>query len=155
MAWNTRSLFVVNEEILKWVEVEGKDSQKGTCTKMVEMEGGNNLLKFKLIMWAKPGQSQCCVFREQFWTYVLAPPLPLVHRALPVHQTDPWRLQFSKSLGSSILTGPALETLSRELMEQRGEALCPHCLRQSPWQRPSLLSGFGAVEFQYMRGCAL
>lgn len=61
MAWNTRSLFVVNEEILKWVEVEGKDSQKGTCTKMVEMEGGNNLLKFKLCGPNQASHSAVCL----------------------------------------------------------------------------------------------
>lgn len=68
MFWNTRILFFANQEILKWAEVVGKDSYKGSWAKMEEMEAGNNLLKFKLVMWVSPDQPQCCVVWGQLWT---------------------------------------------------------------------------------------
>lgn len=55
MIFNTRILSFVNQEIVKRAEVGEKVSHEG---EMEEMEGGHNLLKFQLVMWAKPDQLQ-------------------------------------------------------------------------------------------------
>lgn len=55
MASNTRTLFFVNQE-------EGRGSRqrshKEESPKVEAVEGGNNLLKFRLVIWANPDQSQ-------------------------------------------------------------------------------------------------